>query len=88
MLAMILWRANCGAKADLRAKELLAEVADDDPALNVCNDYGVSRPREHAFDTLWMAVWSNFHQAAPVPGPVPRADLHQCASPCWGWLPG
>ena len=49
MLAVLLWRANCGAKADLRAKELLSEVADDDPALNVCNDYGVSRPREHAF---------------------------------------
>ena len=30
MLAMVLWRANSGAEADLRAKQLLAEVADCD----------------------------------------------------------
>ena len=85
---MILWQANSGAAADLRAKELLAEVADDDPALHVCNDRRVSHPREDAFDTLWMVVWPNLHQGAPVPGPVPRTDLHQCSSPRWGWLPG
>ena len=49
MLAVLLWRANSGAEVDLRAKELLAEVADNDSAFAVWNDRGVSRPREHAF---------------------------------------
>ena len=39
MLAMVLWRANSGAEADLRAKQLLAEVADDDLTIIVCSDY-------------------------------------------------
>ena len=81
MLAMLLWRANNYAEADLKAKKLLTEVADDDPALDVWNDRGVSLPHKHAFDMLWMAVWPNFHKPAPVPGPVPCADHHQCASP-------
>ena len=60
ILAMVLWQANSGAKADVRAKKLLAEVAHDDPTLAVCNDHGVSCPREHAFNTLWMYMLPNF----------------------------
>ncbi|RLN13307.1 hypothetical protein C2845_PM09G16950 [Panicum miliaceum] len=78
MLAMLLWRANSGAEADLRAKELLAEAADDDPTLAVWNDRGLARTVVEAFDTLWMEVLPNFDQGVPVPGPVPRADVHQC----------
>jgi len=89
MHAMLLWRANSGAEVDLWAKEFLAEVADDDPALAVYSDRGVSRPRMHAFETLWMFVWPpNIQQPVPMPGPVPRADVHQCASPRWGWVRG
>ena len=85
MLAMVLWRANSGAEADLRAKQLLAEVADDDPAIVACSDRWVSDLRLHAFATLWMFVWPpNSPQPAPVPGPVPRDDDHQCASHL-GW---
>ncbi|KAG2598517.1 hypothetical protein PVAP13_5KG343300 [Panicum virgatum] len=89
MLAMVLWRANSGAEADLRAKQLLAEVADDDPALVVYSDRWVSGPFVHAFETLWRFVWpTNFPLPAPVPRPVPRDDDHQCASPRWGWITG
>ena len=56
MLAMVLWRANSGAEADLQAKQLLAEVADDDPALVVYSDCWVSGPRVHAFEILWRFV--------------------------------
>ena len=81
MLAMVLWRANSGNEADLREKQLLAEVADDDPAIVVCSDRWVSDLRLHAFATLWMFVWPpNSPQPALVPGPVPRDDDHQCAS--------
>ena len=41
LLAMLLWRANRPAEHDLLAKELLAEAADDDPALAILNDRGV-----------------------------------------------
>ncbi|KAG2560928.1 hypothetical protein PVAP13_8KG195103 [Panicum virgatum] len=89
MLAMVLWRANSGAEADLWAKHLLAEVADDDPAIVVCSDRWVSGPHAHAFATLWMFVWPpNSPQPAPMPRPVPRDDDHQCASPRWGWITG
>ena len=89
MLAMVLWRANSGTEADLRAKQLLAEVVDDDPAIVVCSDRWVSGPRVHAFETLWMFVWPpNSMQPVPVSGPVPRDDDHQCASPHWGWIWG
>jgi len=88
MVAVILWRANSGTEADVRAKQLLEEVAHYDQALTVCNNRRVSRPSVHAYDTLWMYVWPDFHQPAPVPGPLPRADDHQCASPRWGWVPG
>ena len=85
MLAMILWQANSGAEADLRAKQLLAEVADDDPAIVACSDRWVSDLRLHAFATLWMFVWPpNSPYPAPVPGPVPRDGDHQCASHL-GW---
>ena len=77
---MILWRANSGTKDDVRAKQLLAEVVHYDQVLAVYSGRGVSRPSVHAYDTLWMYVWPDFHQPAPVPGPVPRADIHQCAS--------
>ena len=87
MLAMILWRANSGTEADVRAKQLLAEVAHYDQALAVCSNRGVSRPSVHAYDMLWMYVWPDFHQSAPVPGPMPRADVHKCTSPRWGWVP-
>jgi len=89
MLAMVLWRANSGAEANLRAKQLLADVVDDDPAIIICSDSWVSGPRVHAFETLWMFVWpQNSPLPAPVPGPVPRDDDHQCASPRWGWMTG
>ena len=75
MLVMVLWRANSGAKADLRAKQLLAEVADDDPAIA-------------AFQVLWMFVWPpNNQQPGPVLRPLPRTHVHQCASPLWGLVP-
>ena len=76
---MLLWRANRAAEHDLRAKELLAEAADDNPALAVLTDRGVGLLHEHVLDMLWMYVWPNWHQAFPVPGPVPRA-VHHCAS--------
>jgi len=41
---VLLWRANRGAEYDLWAKELLAEAADDDPALPVLNNRGLSLP--------------------------------------------
>ena len=51
LLAMLLWRANCAAEHDLRAKELLAEAADDlaeaaddNPALAVLNNHRLSLP--------------------------------------------
>ena len=89
MLAMVLWRENSGTEADLRAKQLLAEVADDDPALVVYSDRWVSGPRVHAFETLWRFVWpTNSPLPAPVPRPVPRDDDHQCTSPRWGWITG
>ena len=47
MLAMLLWRANRGAEDDLRAKDLLAEAADDDPMLTGWNDLGIVRPHKH-----------------------------------------
>ena len=53
---MILWRANSGTKADVRAKQLLAEVVHYDQALAVCSNRWVSRPSVHAYDTLWMYV--------------------------------
>jgi len=85
MLAMVLWQANSGSEADLRAKQLLAEVADDDPVLVVCSDSWVSGPRGHAFETLWRFVWpTNSPLPASMPGPVPRDDDHQCASHL-GW---
>ena len=80
LLAMLLWRANCAAEHDLRAKELLAEAADDNPVLAILNDRVVDLLHEHVLDMLWRYVWPNWHQALPVPGPVPRA-VHQCASP-------
>ena len=81
MLAMILWRANNGVEVNFRAKQLLAEVADDDPAIVVCSDRWVSDLRLHSFTTLWMFLWPpNSPQPAPVPGPVPCDDDHQCAS--------
>ena len=52
MLAMVLWRANSGAEADLWAKRLLAEVADDDPMIVVYSDRWVADLRLHAFATL------------------------------------
>ena len=81
MLAMLLWQANRGAEDDLRAKELLAEAANDDKALAVLNNHGVSLPHEHVFHTLWRYMWPIWHAAARVPPPVPRADIHHCASP-------
>ena len=39
MLAMVLLRANSGNEADLLEKQLLAEVADDDPTIIVCSNY-------------------------------------------------
>ena len=77
---MLLWRANCATEHDLRAKELLAEAADDDPALAVLNDRGVGLLHEHILDTLRRYMWPNWHQAFPVPGAVPRA-VHHCTSP-------
>ena len=77
---MLLWRANRAAEHDLRAKELLAEAADDNPAHAVLTDRGVGLLHEHVLDMLWMYVWPNWHQAFPVPGPVPHA-VHHCASP-------
>ena len=59
LLAMLLWRANRAAEHDLRAKELLAEAADDDLALAVLNDSGVGLLHEHVLDTLWRYVWPN-----------------------------
>ena len=89
MLAMVLWRANSGAEAELRTKQLLAEVVDDDPALVVCSNCWVSGPRVHAFATLWRFMWPpNSSLPAPVPGPVPRDDDHQCVShPGWCGAP-
>ena len=52
LLAVLLWRANRGTEYDLRAKELLAEAADDEPALPVLNNRGLSLPQEHVFQTL------------------------------------
>jgi hypothetical protein len=77
------------AEADLRAKQLLAEVAEDDPALVVCSDCWVSGPRVHAFAMLWRFVWPpNSPQPTPVPGPVPHDNDHQCAShPGWCGAP-
>ena len=49
---MLLWRANRAAERDLRAMELLAEAADDDPALAVLNDRWVGLLHEHVLDTL------------------------------------
>ena len=40
MFDMILWQANSGTEADVRAKQLLTEVADDDQALAICKDRG------------------------------------------------
>ena len=59
LLAMLLWRANHGAEDDLRAKELVAEAADDNPTLAVLSDRGVSLPHEHVIDTLSRYVWPN-----------------------------
>ena len=78
---MLLWLANCGAEYDLRAKELLAEAADDDPALPVLNNRGLSLPQEHVFHTLWRYVWPFWRAAPRVPPPAPRADVHHCAYP-------
>ena len=76
MLTMILWRANNGVEVNFCAKQLLAEVADDDPAIA-------------AFQVLWMFVWPpNNQQPGPMPGPLPRIHVHQCASPRWGWVQG
>ena len=53
VLAMLLWRANSGAKSDLRAKQLLAEVVDDEQALTVCSAAGFACTRarlRHAVD--------------------------------------
>ena len=61
LLAMLLWRANRAAEHDLRAKELLAEAADDDLALTVLNDSGVGLLHEHVLDMLWRYVWPNWH---------------------------
>ena len=72
--------ASRAVEHDLRAKELLAEAADDDPVLAILNDRGVGLLHEHILDTLWRYVWPNWHQAFPVPGPVPHA-VHHCASP-------
>jgi len=44
LLAMLLWRENCAAEHDLRAKELLAKAADDDPASPFLNNCGLSLP--------------------------------------------
>ena len=89
MLAMILWRANNGAEVDFRAKQLLAEVADGDPTIAAFSDCWVLRPRLHTFQALWMFVWPpNNQQPGPVPGPLPRTHVHQCASPLWGLVPG
>ena len=61
LLAMLLWRENCAAEHDLRAKELPAEAADFDPALAVLNDRRVGLLHEHVLDTLWRYVWPNWH---------------------------
>ncbi|RLM49528.1 hypothetical protein C2845_PMPSC055657 [Panicum miliaceum] len=58
MLAMLL----CGAEADLRAKELLDEAADEDPTLAVWNDRGLASTVVEAFNMVWMEVWPNFDQ--------------------------
>ena len=58
----------------------MAEAADDDPALTVLNDRGVGLLHEHILDTLWRYVWPNWHQAFPMPGPVP-CTVHHCTSP-------
>jgi hypothetical protein len=53
VLAMLLWQANSGAKSDLRAKQFLAEVADDDQALAACSTAGFACTRaclRHAVD--------------------------------------
>ena len=81
LLVVLLWRANRGAEYDLRAKELLAEAADDDPALAVLNDRGLSLPQEHVFHTLWRYVWPIWHAASHVPLPTPLADVHHCVAP-------
>ena len=80
LLAILLWRANCATEHDLRAKELLAEAADDNPVLAILNDHGVDLLHEHVLDMLWRYMWPNWHQAFPVPGPVPHA-VHHCTSP-------
>ena len=61
---------------------------DDDSALAVLNDRGVSLPREHVFRTLWRYVWPIWREDFPVPPPEPRADVHHCVSPYRqiGWV--
>jgi hypothetical protein len=54
-----MWRANRAAEHDLRAKELLAEAADDDPVLAVLNDRGACLRHKHILDMLWSYVWPN-----------------------------
>ena len=80
LLSMLLWPENHGAEYDLRAKDLLVEAADDDPALAVLNNRGVSLSREHVFHMLWRYVWPIWHEARPVSPPEPRTDIHHCAS--------
>ena len=59
LLAMLMWRANRATEHDLRAKELLAEAADDDPVLAVLNDRGACLRHKHILDMLWSYVWPN-----------------------------
>jgi len=59
LLVMLLWRANRATEPDLQAKKLLAEAAEDDPALAIMNDHGVGLLHGHVLDTLWRYVWPN-----------------------------
>jgi len=67
MLVMVLWRANSGAKGDLQAKQLLAEVADDDPALVIYSGprLGFGSMRARLRDAVEVRVASQRPAAAP-----------------------
>jgi len=70
LLAMLLWRANRAAEHDLRAKELLAEAADDHPALAILNDRGVG---------LYTSTsWTRCGGTCGLTGTRPCPCLGQC----------
>ena len=70
LLAMLLWRANRPTEHDLLAKELLAEAADDDPALAILNDRGVG---------LYTSTsWTRCGGTCGLIGTRPSPCLGQC----------